>query len=383
MGENDDRSGLSRRDFLKALGLGAGAMFAAGCSPRVASPEATPSPWPTPTLTPFQPSLPTGTPRPTDIPSATPTQWTWSLPTQTGAAPAATGESGSKYDGRRLCFVLWDHQLARYNYKPRNPKVPLPETCPLLSGVANRMTPEWEAYWKGILRAANPGMSNRDFNSGWKGLVADARAFTNNKAPDSGNFALWSITAGGATHQVVSGEPEGPGRRFTRIYTLNHKKGPPPIPESMNEIDITRHFMATTGSTIQLADGSYAVYGFPQFENCIVPVISPGDTDLIETERIIMVELGAKAVQHIARAVCPSTPGRFASSILGGQGFTNPTISHATHLRDGHAAAGSQAGQMLAALFAARRDAGHQPQSLACRREQQTLQSQAASYQQP
>ena len=37
-------------------------------------------------------------------------------------------------------------------------------------------------------------MSNKDFNAGWKGLVSDARAFTNNKAPDSGNFALWSIT---------------------------------------------------------------------------------------------------------------------------------------------------------------------------------------------
>ena len=113
--------------------------------------SATASPWPTPTLTPFQPSLPTGTPRPTEIPSATPTPWTWSLPTQPGALPAATGESASKYDGRKLCFVLWDHQLARYNYKPRNPKVPLPETCPLLSGVANRMTAEWEAYWKGTL----------------------------------------------------------------------------------------------------------------------------------------------------------------------------------------------------------------------------------------
>jgi hypothetical protein len=288
MTDHDERSNLSRRDFLKALGLGAGAMVLAGCAPQAPTPEPTASPWPTPTLTPFQPSLPTGTPRPTAIPSATPTPWTWSLPTQTMAVTPVARTS--QRVGHGLCFVLWDHQLARYNYKPRNPKVPLPETCPLLSGVANRMTPEWEAYWKGILRACNPGMSNQDFNAGWKGLVSDARAFTNNKAPDSGNFALWSITCAGATHQVVSGEPEGPGGRYTRIYTLNHKKGPPPIPKSMNEIDITLHFMATTGSTKQLDDGSYAVYGFPQFENCIVPVISPDDTDMIETSRIIMVD---------------------------------------------------------------------------------------------
>jgi hypothetical protein len=287
MSEDDERSGLSRRDFLKALGLGAGAMFVAGCSPQLPQADSTARPFSTHTPTPFQPSFPTGTPRPTEIPSATPTPWTWSLPTQPSAA---TLESNSKYAGRKLAFVLWDHQLARYNYKPRNPKVALPETCPLLSGVANRLTPEWEAYWKGILRVCNPGMSTQDFNSGWKGLIADARAFTNNKGPDSGNFALWSITCAGATHEVVSGKPEGPGRRFTRIYTINYKKGPPPIPKSMDEIDITRHFMATTGSTRQLADGSYAVYGFPQFENCIVPVISPDDTDMLETERIIMVD---------------------------------------------------------------------------------------------
>ena len=260
-------------------------MFLAGCAPQVPSPLSTASP-PTPTLTPFQPSLPTGTPRPTQIPSATPTPWTWSLPTQTLPPGVANG----KYDGRKLCFVLWDHQLARYHYKPRNPKVPLPETCPLLSGVANRLTSEWEAYWKGILRVCNPDVTNRDFNAGWKSLVSDARAFTNNKAPDSGNFALWSITCGGATHEAVSGEPGGPGGRYTSIYTLDYSKGPPPIPKSMDEIDITRHFMATTGSTTQLSDGSYAVYGFPQFENCIVPVISPNGIDMIETERIVAVD---------------------------------------------------------------------------------------------
>lgn len=250
-----------------------------------------PSATPSSTLTPFQPSLPTSTPTATGLPSATPTAtalptatptlWTWSLPTQ-----VAAGTGTVEADGRNLCFVLWDHQLAEYGYKPRNPKVPLPETVPLRSGVANRLTPEWEAYWKGILRVTNPGLSKSDFEGRWKSLVADARAFTNNKGLDSGNFALWSITCGGATHQMVTGVPEGPQGRYIRIYTLNHAKGPPPIPDSPNGIDITRHFMATTGSNIQLADGSYAVYGFPQFDNCIVPLLSPEDTDLIETSRV-------------------------------------------------------------------------------------------------
>lgn len=286
------RCDLSRRDFLKALGLGAGAVFLAGCAPQIPEPTLRPSATALPTLTPFQPSPPTLTPRPTDIPTVTNTPWIWSLPTREGVDATALATEqllGADEDGRNMCFVLWDHQLARYDYKPRNPKVPLPETCPLLSGVANRMTSDWTDYWRGILMACNPGMKKGDFEASWKGLVADARAFTNNKGLDSGNFALWSITCGGATHEVVSTEPDGPGGRYTRIYTLNHSKGPPPVPSSPNEIDITRHFMATTGSNKLASDGSYAVYGFPQFDNCIVPVISPEGIDMIETERITFV----------------------------------------------------------------------------------------------
>src|SRR5574340_1407432 len=153
MTEPDEQSALSRRDFIRALGLSAGALFLAGCTPQLPDPELTSTPWPTPTLTPFQPSLPTRTPPPTETPSPTTTPWTWSLPTPSAAAT----QQDDKYAGRKLCFVLWDHQLARYNYRPRNPKRPVPQTCPLLTGVANRLTAAWEAYWKGILHVCNPG----------------------------------------------------------------------------------------------------------------------------------------------------------------------------------------------------------------------------------
>ena len=49
---------------------------------------------------------------------------------------------------------------------------------------------------------------------------------------------------------------------------------------------MTRHFFATSGTSIRFPDGSYAVYGFPQFENCIVPLMSAGDTDFIEASRV-------------------------------------------------------------------------------------------------
>ena len=56
--------------------------------------------------------------------------------------------------------------------------------------------------------------------------------------------------------------------------------------------------MATTGSSERLPDGSYAVYGFPQFENCIVPLVSREDTDLIALDRI-------KVVSNILRPYNP------------------------------------------------------------------------------
>ncbi|HEX2696453.1 MAG TPA: twin-arginine translocation signal domain-containing protein [Anaerolineales bacterium] len=144
-------------------------------------------------------------------------------------------------------------------------------------------TPAWEAYWRGILHLCNPTMSDADFEKSWDSLVISGRAFTDFSDPASGNFALHSLTCGGATHEMVTGVPEG---KYMRIYTLNSRKNPPSIPQKPDDIDITRHFFATTGSDVLLPDGSYAVYGFPQFENCIVPLMSREDTDLIELSRI-------------------------------------------------------------------------------------------------
>jgi hypothetical protein len=236
-----DSSAFSRRDFLKLVGVGAGAAFWNGCAPQAA--------------------LPATVQGPTSQPTETP-------------------------DPRKLCFVLWDHQLAQYDFKPRRPNIPLPQTCPLASGARNPLTPEWQAYWRGILQLCNPGMSAAQFEPAWESLINPTRAFTNHSAPLAGNFVLQSLTCGGATHEMVTGIPEG---KYMRIYTLNSKKSPPPIPAKPEEIDITRHFFATTGSSVRLADGSYAVYGFPQFEDCIVPLVSREDTDLIALDRIKVV----------------------------------------------------------------------------------------------
>lgn len=228
---------VSRRDFIRLAGLGAGAALLNACAPLLVHP--TPTPYPTP-----------------------------------------------KYSGRKLCFVLWDHQLAQYNFQPRNLKHPVPETCPLYSGATNPITPAWDNYWRGILRLCNPGMNEAHFESAWRSLVDSARAFTNGTGPETGNFAIHSLTCGGATHEMVTGIPE---RQHMRIYTLNGRKGPPPLPPDAEHIDMTRHFFATTGSNVQFPDGTYGVYGFPQFENCIVPLVSPADTDLIDISRIKVV----------------------------------------------------------------------------------------------
>jgi hypothetical protein len=249
-----DLSRFTRRDFLRLAGLGAGAAALSACSPRAAL-----------------------------------------LATMTAEAPAPTPDVTPTPDPRKLCFVLWDHQLAKYNYKPRRPNIPLPMTCPLYSGARNPLTREWQAYWRGILEVCNPGMSETAFEQSWTSLIHPTRAFTNNSNPETGDFVMGNLTCGGATHEMVTGQPEG---RYMRIFTLNTEKDPPLIPESVDDIDITRHFMATTGSSDRLPGGSYAVYGFPQFENCIVPLVSREDTDLIALDRI-------KVVSNILRPYNP------------------------------------------------------------------------------
>jgi hypothetical protein len=130
-------------------------------------------------------------------------------------------------------------------------------------------------------------MSEATFEQSWESLVAENRAFTNGTGPSSRKFALHSLTCGGATHEMVTGVSDN--GQHMEIYTLNSRKDPPPVPAKPDDIDITRHFFATTGSNVRLPDGSYGVYGFPQFENCIVPLVSPADTDMIDVSRIKVV----------------------------------------------------------------------------------------------
>jgi hypothetical protein len=220
-------------------------------------------------------------PTETSTASETPTEESGIVPSQRGLVEGPGLQTAQA--AKLLCFVLWDHQLAQYSYKPRNIKKPVPETCPLRSGATLRITAAWEAYWRGILHLCNPTVGGDDFERAWKSLVMSSRAFTNHSGPDSGNFGLHSLTCGGATHEMVTGDMGG---SYVEIYTLNGRKDPPAVPASVKGIDMTRHFVATTGSNVKLDDGSYAVYGFPQFENCIVPLVGPNDTDLIAASRV-------------------------------------------------------------------------------------------------
>jgi len=258
---NRSNATLSRRDFLKLAGVGTGAVLLNGC----AAPLVRPTPTPVPSAT--------------SVPSKTPT------PTRT-RRPLGTPTPTVPYTARKLCFVLWDHQLPLYRYKPRNLNSPVPETCPLYSGAVNPVTPAWEAYWRGILHLCNPNVGEVEFERSWQSLVASNRAFTNGTGPSSKKFALHSLTCGGATHEMVTGVSNG---QHMEIYTLNSRKDPPPIPANPEDIDITRHFFATSGSNVRLPDAGYGVYGFPQFENCIVPLVSPADTDMIDLSRIKVV----------------------------------------------------------------------------------------------
>ena len=266
---------LSRRDFLKLAGLGAGAAFLNGCTPALPPSPLAGAQLPAPA--PASTARTTPTPR---IVSPTPESTETPLPFRTPGPTEA-------YAGRKLCFVLWDHQLARYGFRSRNLQDPVPMTCPLYSGAANPVTPAWREYWKGLLRLCNPGVDDVKFEHAWKSLTASDRAFTNGTGSETGDFKIHSLTCGGATHEMVTGEPDG---QYMEIYTLKWSEGPPPVPARPEELDMTRHFFATTGSNVKLPDGSYAVYGFPQFENCIVPLISQGRSDRILLSRIKAVD---------------------------------------------------------------------------------------------
>ena len=151
---------VSRRDFLKVAGLGAGAAVLNACGAAL-SPTLAANGFPT--LAPVISTPPrTSTPRiMSPTPPATPT-----------ATPLDLSGLVSQYTNRKLCFVLWDHQLAMYGYRPRNTYDPVPETCPLQSSAVNPMTPAWIAYWKGILHLCNPDMDPVHFEHAWLSLTA-------------------------------------------------------------------------------------------------------------------------------------------------------------------------------------------------------------------
>ncbi len=269
--------------------MGAGAGLLNGCAPQLV--PAVQVPYVLGSPAPYVTPVPSSTPRivsPTPaVTSTVQVEPTLTPEIQPTPSSICTPAPASQYFGLNLCFVLWDHQLEKYNYRPRNTFQPVPETCPLYSGDTNPLTPAWVSYWKGILHLLNPNMNDADFELSWGRLVQSDRAFTNGTGPETRHFAIHSVTCAGATHAMVTGIPEIlPKGYYMRIYTLNWHKGPPPIPTDPDGLDMTRHFFATTGSTHKLPDGSYAVNGFPQFENCIVPLISQSDTDLIDATRI-------------------------------------------------------------------------------------------------
>ncbi len=261
---------------MKVAGLGAGAALVNGCAPQLARTVQDPPVLEPPA--PFTTPVRTSTPKViTPTPDASETPW---------SGPGPTPGPTVSYEGRKLCFVLWDHQLAQYGYRPRNLYSPVPETVPLYSGVAMPVTEAWQEYWQGLLHLCNPDMNWYDFQRGWTSLVTSDRAFTNATGSQTDNFRLHDIVCAGATLEMVTGIPEGPNSSRMRIYTLNMLRYPPPVPATVHEIDMTRHFFATTGSNVKLADGSYAVYGFPQFENTIVPLVSDDNVDWIDVTRI-------------------------------------------------------------------------------------------------
>lgn len=166
---------------------------------------------------------------------------------------------------------------------PRN-KFGDPETIGTYTREFNRVTPELESYWRGLLKILSPDMSKKDFERNWKSLTASDRAFTNDHGWNSGQFALQSLICGGATVKAVTGQIIiKSGKLWMEVYAIDPKKLPP-LPSSTP--DMTLHFYGVISTAIKYKS-TYRKNPFPQFKgNSIIPFVSRGGRALLPYSKL-------------------------------------------------------------------------------------------------
>ena len=187
---------------------------------------------------------------------------------------------------RKIYFILHDYQMdplpERYMRLDHDP-----ETVPTYFAYPNPVTDKMDGYIRGILNLFAPGLSKDQFDKFWYSLWRGDRAFSNINGAETDHFAIQEILCGGATVEAVTGEPVRlGGRDWIEIHAINIHSIPP-IPDRAEDVDMTRHFRPTTFTHKQLADGSYRIGAFPQFDGkTVVPMFSRSDTLFIPAERL-------------------------------------------------------------------------------------------------
>jgi len=196
--------------------------------------------------------------------------------------------------GSNLFFVKHDYQMSpfpdRFNKLDRDP-----ETVGTYYDRGIRVTPQMDAYMRHILKLFCPNLSDADFEKNYHSLMADGTrsgAFCNFAGIDSPDWSWEELICGGATVEAVTGKVvRMGGGDWIECHALNASHVPP-LPATIADVDMTRHFKPTTFTHERLADGTYRVWSFPQFyDKGVVPLWSKSDTLFIPADRLMRVSV--------------------------------------------------------------------------------------------
>ena len=185
---------------------------------------------------------------------------------------------------------LW---FLNHSFKPRtdhagNPVEGLPATWTTRAGAKYKVSTDLLAYIIGINQLLHPHMIPEHLIKELKKLFRDNGGWCNQTGWESGEFKIAGLSSEGATVQATLAGPvpnalPGRGKLWLEVYAID-PKNPPPLPATVEAIDMTRHFAPTTARS----DGSNL---FPNLDGrCLVPFLGTAGLQYVLFENVSKVD---------------------------------------------------------------------------------------------
>jgi hypothetical protein len=190
---------------------------------------------------------------------------------------------------------LW---FLNHSFKPREgkhkgeddktPMEGLPATWTTRSGAKYKVSPDLQDYIIGLHVLLHPDMQRAALIKELSQLFRNNGGWCNQTGWDSGEFKIAGLSSEGATVQatVAGTSPNivpGGGKQWLEVYAID-PKNPPPLPASVDQIDMTRHFVPTTART----GGSNL---FPNLDGrCLVPFLGKDGLQYVLFENVSKVD---------------------------------------------------------------------------------------------